>query len=145
MTRTIFQRKMLAGDVTDNAANAIYLNGVAEICKALAKANTKEALERKLALLTLWVCCGRSSETSNLHFDGMKYDSMFTCVETDVPQSKSSKPKKICLVAGAHRHLCWFLAFGDYMISLHGSTVYTSDEPNWLFPNIQGAGAGSPR
>jgi len=73
--------------------------------------------------LTLWLCCGRSSETSNLHLDGLKSDSLFSCaLRTDVPQSKSSKSKKICLVAGAGRHLSWFPNFGDCLLLLQYSS-----------------------
>ena len=50
MTRTIFQRNMLAGEVMDHSASPLYLTDVRAISAAFARANTQEAAERKLAV-----------------------------------------------------------------------------------------------
>ena len=50
MQRTIFQRKMAAGETMDFSANAIYLQHVMERCAALARANTKEAADLSMKM-----------------------------------------------------------------------------------------------
>ena len=145
MMRVIFQRQMLAGESMDNSANSIYMMHVESLIEAYAKASTGEAIERAFSLLTLWLSVGRSSETGFLHIDGLNWEEGFKCVTMEIPQSKSGKYKVLTLVAGANRHLCWFLQFGDLLISKRGasSMIYKSGEPLWLCPSTQGSGAGA--
>ena len=37
----------------------------------------------------------------------------------------------------------WNLSFADYFIMQKGSVIYKNDEPCWLIPDIQGAGANA--
>ena len=145
MMRVIFQRQMLAGESMDNSANSIYMMHVESLIQAYTKASTGEAIERAFSLLTLWLSVGRSSETGFLHIDGLNWEEGFKCVTMEIPQSKSGKYKVLTLVAGANRHLCWFLQFGDLLISKRGasSMIYKSGEPLWLCPSTQGSGAGA--
>lgn len=121
MTRLIFQRQMHAAESMDNSAAEIYPSEVSAIMKSLSIANTQEAAMRKLALKSLWRTCGRSSEASFIHYDSMKWNTLFKCVTVDCPQSKSSKLKVIPLVAGVDRHHDWFLDLGDHLLLEHGS------------------------
>jgi hypothetical protein len=63
MNRIIIHRKMESGEAqTDGAATCIYLDCVREMSAAYARANTREAAERKLGIKTLWRCSGRPGE-----------------------------------------------------------------------------------
>ena len=143
MTRLIFQRQMHAAESMDHSAAEIYPDEVIAIMRALARANHAEAALRKLALKSLWRTCGRSSETSFMHYDGLKWNTLFRCATVECPQSKSSKVKVIPLVAGATRHHDWFVDFGDHLVMEHGAYIYQPGEMPWLIPEIHGSSAGA--
>eukprot|EP00966_Prymnesium_polylepis_P086324 1998542-Prymnesium_polylepis.1 len=47
-----------AGEKLDCSANELYLEHIQAISAALARANTKEAMDRKLPIKTLWAASG---------------------------------------------------------------------------------------
>ena len=65
----------------------------------------------------------------------MEWDPEFEAVFTEVLQSKVGRFKLIAFVAGADRHMCFFLALADYMIS-RPPPIYNSDTPAWLIPEL---------
>ena len=108
---------------------------------ALARAGTIEAATRRLGLASAWHSAGRSSESACITWDtALQYDEEMQAVYVEVKQSKISKAKLIAFVAGADRHCGWFLALGDYM-TMHPPTLYNSDEPSWMIPELHETGS----
>ena len=62
MNRLIFERGLHDPDSQDTTSHEIFGKHVNELCAAYAKANTKEAAKRKLAIKTLWRAAGRAGK-----------------------------------------------------------------------------------
>jgi hypothetical protein len=133
-----FQRAMLAGEKMDHSAEPLFLEDVKAMCKSYAKEGSRQAARRKLAIKTLYQSAGRSSEIAFMHLDGMYFCRKFQCVIADVPQSKTSKSKKVALVAGNGRHACWFLDFGDYLWGDEERPPYEENGAVWLLRELRG-------
>ena len=97
-----------------------------------------QAAERSCAIETLERVAGRSCETGYLHLDALKMDDYFECVSFDVIQTKTSKLKKVPIVAGSNKRNCFYLKFGDYL-ALRGKQLFEHKpgQPMWLFPELQ--------
>ena len=59
MGRSVYQRCLVSGVKTDHSATPIYLAELRDLCAAFARANSREAAVRKLALKSLQRTCGR--------------------------------------------------------------------------------------
>lgn len=139
MNRIIVHRKMEAGEAQqDGAATCIYLDHVREMSAALARANTKEAADRKLAIKTLWRSSGRASEPSYMSYEGVKWDPLHKSPFVECPQAKPSKVKLIPFVSGVDRHADWFIDYGDSLILDRGK-MGVGEHINWLITDIGGA------
>ena len=114
---------------------------MSKVNAALARVGTIEAATRRLGLASAWHSAGRSSESACITWDtALQYDEEMQAVYVEVKQSKISKAKLIAFVAGADRHCDWFLALGDYM-TMHPPTLYNSDEPSWMIPELHETGS----
>ena len=60
------------------------------MCAAYARADHKEAADRKLAIKTLWYSAGRASEPGFLSYDGLRWNELH---QTAVIESFQSKPR----------------------------------------------------
>ena len=140
----------LGEDADSNAATPVYRDQVAAMVARYSEAATlnsqrshQEGADRKFAILSLHQAVGRSGELAWIHYDGLSYDQRHGCVVSQVPQVKTSKVKIVANVAGASRHLCWFLAWGDHLASPGDRPEYKEGQPSWVFPKLQGTHAGS--
>ena len=111
------------------------------LMRSYARTDTAKGVVRKFAILTCQRVVGRSSEAAFITFHGLKWDSHFQHVFLEWPQSKSSKLKLGALGAGADRHSCWFLAFGDYLVWQPDRVVYSEEDTAWLLPALQQTGS----
>ena len=91
----IFMRQLANDESLDQSANVICYRHILEISAALARANTAEAAERKLAIKLLWREAGRGSEPGALSYGGLRWDYTFETPTIESPQSKPSKLKVV--------------------------------------------------
>ena len=117
-------------------AAPVYLEDVMLMQCAYARANTSESAMRKFALLSTQRAAGRSSEIAWSTYRNMLWDAHFRHVIVETAQNKSAKLKLAAFGAGATRHACWFLAFGDFLV-LQPDEIYGADTPGWLIPALQ--------
>jgi hypothetical protein len=110
---------------------------------ALARANTPEAAQRKLAIKTLWRCAGRASEPGQLNYEGMEWNALGDCLVVQAPQEKVSKVKYVPFLAGSNRHTCWMVDYGDELVLQRGMQEYRSDEKMLLIPELKGDNVGT--
>ena len=54
MTRLLFERAMFMDEPMDGSSSEIYLAHVRDLMKAYSLLGTRQAAERKLAIITLW-------------------------------------------------------------------------------------------
>jgi len=127
MVRTIFQRSMSSGEEMDKSETPLYLEHIKAVCRAYGREGSAEAALRKLAIKCLWQGAGRASEAAWLSWDSLQWDPFFGSVFAEFPQSKMSKYKEIPLVAGADRHSCFFVDFGDFLV-LDNKSVHCPDD-----------------
>ena len=99
----IFYRSIDNNETLDQSANLVCYKHILEMCGALARANTAEAAERKLAIKLLWREAGRGSEPGALSWGGLRWDHNFETPTIESPQSKPGKLKFVALVAGINR------------------------------------------
>ena len=104
-----------AGLELDKSAPVVYLEDVRDMSRAYALFGSPTAAQRKLAIKTLQRCAGRSGEAGWITFDSLDWDKFFRAGVVQVAQTKTSKAKLILLIAGADRHSCWMLDFGDFL------------------------------
>ncbi|XRB19838.1 hypothetical protein RI054_22g96850 [Pseudoscourfieldia marina] len=140
MKRVIFERQKEHGELIDKSATPIYSDTIRACVRAYQlTTGSAEAIMRALVIICLWLAAGRASEVAWLTFDSLKWDSLHQCVLQEVLQSKTSKSKMVAYVAGSCRHLCWFLAFGDFLTMCLASIIYNEERcQNWMFPDLQG-------
>ena len=136
-------RKIRLDESLDNSATEIFLPQVKELCEVLAQANHKEAAHRKLAIFTLWLSAGRSSEPGFLSYRGLKWNSLHGTCSVEAFQSKPNKLKMFCTVAGADRQCDFMLHFGDYLVWDRGMTVWDDEAPGPLLPDLAGDNSGT--
>ena len=110
------------------------------MCAAYARANSKEAATRKLAIKTLWRSAGRAGEPAMLSWEGIKWNDLFKTPVMESPQSKGSKIKFVTFVAGFDHHSDWLIDVGDMLVFDRGFTQYDPDVKTWLLPELQGTG-----
>ena len=135
---------MAKGKKLSNKVAPLYLTHVSALNKGYARANHKEAADRKLSILTGWCVCGRSAEPGFLTWDGMEWDDLHGYPATESYQSKPSKIKWVLFLPGSHRHADWALALGDVLVLDHGMYEYTEGEVNSLLPGLgTGSSAGN--
>lgn len=119
------------------------LSGILEsMSQAFARADTREATERRLALLTDWRMGGRSSEFGFIAYGALKWSRAFNCAYAHIKQSKTAKLKYVVLVSGATRHADWMLAWGDMRVMERGRNQQKSGTC-WLIPSMQGKSSGT--
>ena len=140
---------MYGGESLDNSANEIYLQHIKEISAAFARADTREAAERKLAVKTLWRCAGRASEPSKIMYvtesgsAGVKWNTLFDCPVVVAPQPKTAKVKNIPFIPGADRHSDWVLDFADELCLQRGEMEYRSAVAMPVLPFLSGDSSGT--
>ena len=72
----------------------------------------------------------------HVHWSSLDWDIEFTGVFTEIKQSKTHKSKIIAYVAGANRHLCFFLNTADYLAT-RTLPIYDPAATDWLIPELQ--------
>lgn len=87
-------------------------------------------------LIATWQTAGRTTECVYLSYDNLIWNRKFCCIEAEIVQSKTSKVKRLPLVASANHHLCFFTRLGD-MLALERTVSYRPDMGAWLFPTFQ--------
>ena len=144
----------------------MYLHHFQGINRALSIEGSPESARRKFELTSLWQSAGRSTEVlflstrthNSLQFsprprslmllsvtpqiswitlENMEYDSYFKQLIASTPQSKVSKTKLVFFAAGADRHSCWFLAFGDALTMEVFNAPHDPVEADWLFSALR--------
>ena len=140
--KRIFQREMIAGNEIDHSAESLYLDDVRAMSAAFAKADTREASEKRLNLLTNWRSAGRSSESGFMAYSAFRYDSKFSTPLANIKQSKTTKTKTILFVSAPDRNADWMLAFGDFRVYERGRNQVIEGENCWINPSMQGATSG---
>ena len=120
----------------DKSAKAIGCQHMQHISQALARMATPAAAMRKMGLKTLYYTCGRSGETRCISLEGLDWDWDAECLAADVSEFKVGKAKLIAIVAGANRHLDWFLDYADYLVLQQSKPVFTDDERAWLMHEL---------
>jgi hypothetical protein len=146
MNRLTFLRSLHQPKCQDNTEHEIALPHVKLLCASFARAGTKEAAERKLAIKTLWIAAGRAGEPTLMSFEGMRWNAVFETITIESPQSKPAKLKMVLVVAGADRHSDWMLDFGDNLCLDRGSIHFNADKKTWLLPylmNNNGSASGA--
>ena len=146
MNRLTFLRSLHQPKCQDNTEHEIVLPHVRLLCASFARAGTKEAAERKLAIKTLWIAAGRAGEPTLMSFEGMRWNAVFETITIESPQSKPAKLKMVLVVAGADRHSDWMLDFGDHLCLDRGSIHFNADKKTWLLPylmNNNGSASGA--
>ena len=109
---------------------------VKALCLALGKANSAEAARRKFAIKTLWVLCGRGGEPALLAYESMRWNALLNCVSGEADQSKTSKSKYFCFIAGVDHLSDWAIDFGDALVWEKGARKFNADKKMWLFPDL---------
>ena len=109
---------------------------VKALCLALGKANSAEAARRKFAIKTLWVLCGRGGEPALLAYESMRWNALLNCVSGEADQSKTSKSKYFCFIAGVDHLSDWAIDFGDALVWEKGARKFNADTKTWLFPDL---------
>ena len=94
----LFYLSIEKNESLDQSANLVCYNHILAISAALARANTAEAAERKLAIKMLWREAGRGSEPGALSYGGFRWDANFETPTIESPQSKPGKLKWVALV-----------------------------------------------
>ena len=128
MRRKCVQRDKNLGFSMDNSAEPLY--GTAHIIpmmRAYGRAGNTvptEAARRKLAIICGWQSAGRAGECAWITLDSMVWDPYFGQLFAEELQQKTSKMKLVGFAAGATRHQCFFLHFGDYLASAPLSCGY---------------------
>ena len=112
---------------------------VKALCLALGKANSAEAARRKFAIKTLWVLCGRGGEPALLAYESMRWNALLNCVSGEADQSKTSKSKYFCFIAGVDHLSDWAIDFGDALVWEKGYRKFNADKKTWLFPDLYAA------
>jgi hypothetical protein len=109
---------------------------VKALCLALGRANSAEAARRKFAIKTLWVLCGRGGEPALLAYESMRWNALLNCVSGEADQSKTSKSKYFCFIAGVDHLSDWAIDFGDALVWEKGYRKFNADKKTWLFPDL---------
>ena len=130
MEKIGFDRDVKDGKKIDNSATPLYHEEMSNINAAYARANTPESAVRKFSIAHLWSAAGRSSEAAFCNLDGMQWDTLHQCVFVEYAQIKVSRVKLIACVAGATRHLCWFLNLANYIASTSWRLRVRTFRPN---------------
>ena len=139
MKKQIMSRKVEKGEKLDCSASELYLTHIEAISAALARADFKEATDRKLSIKTLWAAAGRSGEPAHLSLKTMSWNALHDAPVIESFQSKPGKLKFVVIIAAANRHASWLLDFGDSLTFDHGMASYTEGEQFWLLPDLGGA------
>ena len=111
------------------------------MCASLARANTREAAGRKLAIKTLWRAAGRAGEPANLSYEGMRWNALYKSPTIESPQLKASKLKLVIFLPGADRHSDWIIDYADNLCLDRGLTHYDPEQKTWLLPELGGSEA----
>ena len=139
----LFYMSIENNESLDQSANCIGYQHILAVCEALARANTAEAAERKLAIKLLWREAGRGSEPGALSYGGLRWDPTFSTPTIESPQSKPGKLKWVALVAGVNRHADLLLDLGDHLVHDRGSTHFSTDEKCFILPSVGPTGGSS--
>ena len=143
MGTLIYRRKLFGNESLDNSAQEIYLPHVRDICAAFARANTREAAGRKLAVKTLWRCSGRAGEPGKMAWNDLTWNALFDCPIGKAVQPKVQKTKDIPFIAGRDRHADWVIDLADDLALRRGSMSYDSEQKMPLLPELSGDHSGT--
>ena len=142
MGRLIHQRKVhesTSAEANADVEHEVFHVHVKALCLALGKANSAEAARRKLAIKTLWVLCGRGGEPALLAYESMRWNALLDCVSGESDQSKTSKTKYFCFIAGVDHLSDWAIDFGDALVWEKGNRKFNADTKTWLLPDLYAA------
>ena len=141
ITRVVVERKVHSGQPLDNSVTPVSRCHIMEINKAYAKADGIEAATRKFAIGQTYRSAGRAGESAFQTIDAMEWSQEDTCVFMEVGQMKTAKVKISAMVAGACRHLCFFLDMADYLAT-HVLPTHKAWEATFIFPGMQDSECG---
>ena len=137
MRRKSIARLTEKGEAIDNSADPLYAADIAKINETYARVGGAESAVRSCLLIATWQTAGRTTECVYLSYDNMFWDRQFCCIEVEIVQYKTSKVKRLPLVASANHHMCFFTRLGD-MLALERTVSYRPDDMgSWLFPKFQ--------
>ena len=85
---------------------------------------------------------GRAGESAFQTIGAMEWSAQDECVFMEVGQIKVAKPKICAMVAGANRHLCFFLDLADFLAT-HVLPTYKMWQATFLFSGMQDATCGT--
>ena len=71
-----------------------------------------------------------------MHLGAVSYDEFFEAHICDIAQTKTSKVKKIAIVAGADRRCDFYLKLGDALALNANRPIHNPGEPYYLFPEL---------
>lgn len=137
MGREMFARMRNNGEELDKSETPVYSSHIKSCNAAYALAGTTKAVIRKLALTLCQRATGRASEVGWVTYDGLEWDPHFQTLFAELPQMKTSKCKIIAFAAGADRHCCPFLDWGDYWTLQPLRRAYNPTGANWVIPELQ--------
>jgi hypothetical protein len=102
---------------------------------------TPIAMIRKFAILCGHQSAGRPRENAWMALENFEWDPSHKMAFGELPQSKTSKSKKVAFTAGNDRHSCFYVQWGDlcaltnYVLGL----TEQSHDTLWLHPELNGA------
>ena len=146
MWKAFYVRAVDNGDKIDQSANPVGLSHVTEMVRALSRyasaaqrTQARDGHARKFSILSLWHVAGRSGEIGSLSYKKLDWDEELQCLHVEVAQMKTTKTKRLVFSAGANRHICWFVAWGDRLTTETREAWFDdNDEYHWLFPDLIG-------
>jgi hypothetical protein len=106
--RLCLKRETRHGRRMDKSETPLYRSHIELMVRAYFKSDpslSRDAAQRALTILCLWLGAGRSSEVAYLHLDGMRWDTLANCLFAEWTQPKTSKVKIVAFPAGCNRHL----------------------------------------
>ena len=145
MMRKIEHRAIEQGLKTDHSADPIYFEQVAEMDEVLSlQGHFKESALIRFAIVVCHQACGRTAEFSWKTEAQLGWDPKLQQCFLEWKELKTSKTKLAVFTASVSRRADWFLSYFDYLASHPKATLMQADEdePDWLFPMLQGTGAG---
>ena len=93
MWRSLYNKHTAEGVSLDKSPPPIYLPQVQDVVRALLRHGTDDSIKRAFAILTAWLCAGRSAELGWVTLEGCERDPFFSCIFLEMPQLKTSKNK----------------------------------------------------
>ena len=140
--RDLFDLNVKDGSIMDFSADPIYLHDIEHMCQYWAQFSNQICVQKILTAKATWLISGRATECSWVTIDSLKWDTDAEALCIEVPQKKTAKLKWAMFVAGANRHIDFFVAFGDSLATTEFEIQLDDGDhsANWLCAAMQGSG-----